>query len=1207
MIHKLIKFNLLGFFLIITFYGNCLAQTNSTVNPSVNGMLPNVVSASPEAASLGKYGFWPVSHYTGVPDISIPIYNITIGDFNLPITLRYHAGGVKVDDISSWVGVNWSLNAGGMIGRTVVDYPDDYASGGFAHHVKAGLKFKDYYNLNVPKDYYLLKESADFYGGQNETKSDNFYYNFAGFSGKFLVDSTFNIRTIPASNLQFAYTPFSMLTGISYFPLATDMPQEGYVVVDEKGNIYKFANSETTRAGIGVGGSQEGGQDFTSGYYLSQIILANRVDTIRFEYGIKKEIFDLPAVQSYREILNLGSLPPLDPRRIPPGHRGYSDFLQANRVLYNGRDNYVSSARRQSHTNGYTSLERITWRGGKVEFFANTARQDMLAYTGTMLDSIKIYDSRGIEIINHNLNYSYIGRRYYLSSVVASDKGKTVIRPYKFEYDRADQLPQRNFTNSPSTIYYCAQDHWGFYNGFSNITNLLPPNSKFSHLASTTLIGKREPNMDYVACGTISKIIYPTGGYTEFKYEANRYAPGTPSNEGNPTQPIVDVVKNVIGNRTVPFSRSVSFNVPFDQSNGTLKLRIYNYSKPPGKGNFHLPYMRIKRGNNNVYYNDAFDTFPTTAPSPNPDGSHNYEFNVSNLQLLKGDYIFTVSDTCLTLVSCMDAPDPRVAYMEATLTYSGYGDLPDTGSTPLPITGGIRVKEILNYSQTGAFAERKSYEYNPGNLLAYPSDYTRYYDLDIAKTVSLVNYGNTTAYNRVTAQIIETTNTPQTILGYTQGAPVGYTEVRERQLDVTGKDIGYTDYNYSFNKDTVNTQVFNMYWNGKLQTAGLTVPPNSYEYKRGLLLSSWSYKRMDNGTYLPISIVSNSYDFNDFRPANHYYRQKNLHVNRLNFFDDWANWAYVDGFKWPAPLASTETDFSYSFYDVISAWVQLVSREETKYDQNGTNPVKTVTNYQYNTKNLLASQVTSVTSGGDKTVTRITYPVDYTITGTPNNDIARGINNLKQQYITAAPVEHTVSKENSDGSNKRALSSTLYTYKPAIARPSAVFATNSINPMINFAPISILSGASVMDSRYEIKSLFQQYDQYGNIIEFREKAGATVCYIWGYKGQYPIAEIKNATYSDVLTKLGGQTVLNQLNNSSVTEAFIVQKMEALRTALPAAHITSYTYQPLVGMRSKTDPRGVTEYYEYDGMQRLKAVLDQFKNVTSALDYNYRPN
>ncbi|WP_447767072.1 hypothetical protein [Sphingobacterium faecium] len=73
------------------------------------------------------------------------------------------------------------------------------------------------------------------------------------------------------------------------------------------------------------------------------------------------------------------------------------------------------------------------------------------------------------------------------------------------------------------------------------------------------------------------------------------------------------------------------------------------------------------------------------------------------------------------------------------------------------------------------------------------------------------------------------------------------------------------------------------------------------------------------------------------------------------------------------------------------------------------------------------------------------------------------------------------------------------------------------------------------------------------------------------------------------------------------ETTIKNAGDKLRNDLPNAMVTSYTYQPLVGMKSKTDARGVTEYYEYDGMQRLKAIIDQFKHVTSSMDYHYRPN
>jgi hypothetical protein len=90
-----------------------------------NSMLKNVVPPSPNVASLGKYGDLPVSLYTGIPGISIPLYEIKSGDLTLPVSVSYHAGGVKVEEVASSVGLGWSLNAGGVIGRNVRGMQDE--------------------------------------------------------------------------------------------------------------------------------------------------------------------------------------------------------------------------------------------------------------------------------------------------------------------------------------------------------------------------------------------------------------------------------------------------------------------------------------------------------------------------------------------------------------------------------------------------------------------------------------------------------------------------------------------------------------------------------------------------------------------------------------------------------------------------------------------------------------------------------------------------------------------------------------------------------------------------------------------------------------------------------------------------------------------------------------------------------------------------
>jgi hypothetical protein len=67
----------------------------------------NLLPLSPEAASLGRYGDVPVSLYTGVPSIEIPLYTFHTAAVDVPIKLQYHGGGVQLDQKATWVGLGW--------------------------------------------------------------------------------------------------------------------------------------------------------------------------------------------------------------------------------------------------------------------------------------------------------------------------------------------------------------------------------------------------------------------------------------------------------------------------------------------------------------------------------------------------------------------------------------------------------------------------------------------------------------------------------------------------------------------------------------------------------------------------------------------------------------------------------------------------------------------------------------------------------------------------------------------------------------------------------------------------------------------------------------------------------------------------------------------------------------------------------------------
>ena len=76
----------------------------SAINISV--LIPQLTPKSPNVASVGRYGEYPVSMYTGLPTIKISIFTIEVGGLSQPIKLSYHASGIKVTDAASLVGLD---------------------------------------------------------------------------------------------------------------------------------------------------------------------------------------------------------------------------------------------------------------------------------------------------------------------------------------------------------------------------------------------------------------------------------------------------------------------------------------------------------------------------------------------------------------------------------------------------------------------------------------------------------------------------------------------------------------------------------------------------------------------------------------------------------------------------------------------------------------------------------------------------------------------------------------------------------------------------------------------------------------------------------------------------------------------------------------------------------------------------------------------
>lgn len=142
---------------------------------------------------------------------------------------------------------------------------------------------------------------------------------------------------------------------------------------------------------------------------------------------------------------------------------------------------------------------------------------------------------------------------------------------------------------------------------------------------------------------------------------------------------------------------------------------------------------------------------------------------------------------------------------------------------------------------------------------------------------------------------------------------------------------------------------------------------------------------------------------------------------------------------------------------------------------------------------------------------------------------------------------------------------------------------------------------------YTLEQRVSDVDNIANKIrEVTNDKGSYTSYIWGYNKTQPVAKIENMAYASIPPAL--ITTIQAATNIANNEANILAALDALRNdgALAGALVTTYTYKPLVGIQSVTDPKGDRVTYEYDAFNRLLRVKDRNGNILTENQYNFRP-
>lgn len=249
--------------------------------------------------------------------------------------------------------------------------------------------------------------------------------------------------------------------------------------------------------------------------------------------------------------------------------------------------------------------------------------------------------------------------------------------------------------------------------------------------------------------------------------------------------------------------------------------------------------------------------------------------------------------------------------------------------------------------------------------------------------------------------------------------------------------------------------------------------------------------------------------------------------------------------------------------------------------------------YAYNIQNYV-SERTTLTSDGSVLQTHFTYPVNYAA-WQPNSVyhdmMSRNmLRNVIEQYTT-------IDGKVSEGSF---IEYELTDYGGFFIKPEKQYTLRTDTPLTDFHPS--FSQPSI-DSRYKLFQRLYYSPLTGNVVEIKNENEGTTAFVWGYNYYQLLAVIKNATAQEVRNALPcTESVLQETTDSDV----LCDIFRTLRTSLPQAMVTSYTYDLFGNLTSVTDPSGKKKSFGYDSAFRLKLIRDSNDKILQKYEYHYKP-
>lgn len=483
-----------------------------------------------------------VDLFTGAVYAKIPIYNVQSGDISVPLVLFYNNNGIKVEDITQYYGIGWNMTGEVSVSRILRGFPDDvqYQGGstfsviyGWLRATGIGNAVQNFsvVNDNNPNtcndevtDYNNLSGSL---GEQYDTEPDIFSVNLPGGGFDFVFDKDGVIRVSPYRDIKVEYT--TDLTGI----LAS------FTVTDENGVKYVFDQISNTQENIDDNISPSALNAFKRDFIFFRRKTSDNPLPLKVNYGTTWYVSTITDTKGNKIIFTY--------EQDEPGPD--ANTTEAKKII-----KYNSSVDTYSEQTLYTRTKtNYVKRIKKIQTYSpNTpqANVDDVEFTWDTqyklrLNKIKLVKSgQQVEFL-YRLLLSGDGTTFdrFFLQYVSFNRGLTCdpLAFYEFKYNGVDMANATGYCNS---AILNAQDYWGYHNGITANSNLFPTiwvypdNSSVEKFRITPIPNysgtvvqipasypgvygaDRSPGVSAIN-GSLYRIIYPAGGYSQIEYENN--------------------------------------------------------------------------------------------------------------------------------------------------------------------------------------------------------------------------------------------------------------------------------------------------------------------------------------------------------------------------------------------------------------------------------------------------------------------------------------------------------------------------------------------------------------------------------------------------------------------------------------------------------------------------------------------------------------